>query len=148
MIGTDNACLSPPPRQTTWPTGEWGYSIRRPSYAGPVRPVRPEAVLPDRALYLPTFSHFLIVNKTSLSLRSAAGVPPWGTHGPGGVRSPWFFSLGWQVTRVSSYVRRPLSCKENRRISERDDLGPPVVSGGQEIVWDPETSILAHGEGL
>ncbi len=68
MIGTDNACLSPPPRQTTWPTGEWGYSIRRPSYAGPVRPVRPEAVLPDRALYLPTFSHFLIVNKTALSL--------------------------------------------------------------------------------
>ena len=30
-------------------------------------PVRPEAVLPDRALCLPTFSHFLIVNKTSLS---------------------------------------------------------------------------------
>jgi hypothetical protein len=28
---------------------------------------RPEAVLPVRALYLPTFSHFLIVNKTSLS---------------------------------------------------------------------------------
>jgi len=27
-----------------------------------------EAVLPDRALYLPTFGHFLIVNKTSLSL--------------------------------------------------------------------------------
>jgi hypothetical protein len=24
--------------------------------------VRPEAVLPDRKLYLPTFSHFLIVN--------------------------------------------------------------------------------------
>ena len=31
-------------------------------------PVRPEAVLPDRALYLPTFTHFLLVNKTSLSL--------------------------------------------------------------------------------
>jgi len=30
--------------------------------------VRPGAVLPDRALCLPTFSHFLIVNKTSLSL--------------------------------------------------------------------------------
>ena len=31
-------------------------------------PERPEAVLPDRALYLPTFSHLLIVNKqTSLS---------------------------------------------------------------------------------
>jgi hypothetical protein len=28
-----------------------------------LEPERPEAVLPDRALYLPTFSHFLIVNK-------------------------------------------------------------------------------------
>jgi hypothetical protein len=28
----------------------------------------PEAVSPDRALYSPTFSHLLIVNKTSLSL--------------------------------------------------------------------------------
>ena len=33
-----------------------------------LEPVRGEAVLPDRVLYLPTFSHFLIVNKTSLSL--------------------------------------------------------------------------------
>jgi hypothetical protein len=46
------------------------------------------------------------------------------------------------------HERRPFPSKEKRRISERDDLGPPVVSGGQEIVWDPETSILAHGEGL
>jgi len=45
-----------------------GYSTRRPM----LEPVRPEAVLPDRALclQLPTFSHFLIVNKTSLSLSS------------------------------------------------------------------------------
>ena len=28
-----------------------------------LEPVRPEVVLPDRALCLPTFSHFLIVNK-------------------------------------------------------------------------------------
>jgi hypothetical protein len=42
-----------------------------------LEPVRPEALLPEqeqikdiiiRALCLPTFSHFLIVNKTSLSL--------------------------------------------------------------------------------
>jgi hypothetical protein len=32
-----------------------------------VEPVRPGAVSPDRALCLPTFSHFLIVNKTPLS---------------------------------------------------------------------------------
>jgi hypothetical protein len=34
---------------------------------------------------------------------------------------------------VSSYVRRPFPSKENQRISERDDLRPPVVPGGQEI---------------
>ena len=33
-----------------------------------LEPVCPWAVSPDRALCLPTFSHFLIVNKTSLSL--------------------------------------------------------------------------------
>jgi hypothetical protein len=33
-----------------------------------LEPVRPGAVLPDRPLCLPTFSHFLIVNQTSLSL--------------------------------------------------------------------------------
>ena len=41
-----------------------GYSTRRHM----LEPVRPEAVLPDRALCLPSFSHFFIVNKTSLSL--------------------------------------------------------------------------------
>jgi len=33
-----------------------------------LEPVRPGAVSPDRALCLPTFSHFVIVNKTSLTL--------------------------------------------------------------------------------
>jgi hypothetical protein len=47
-------------------------------------------------------------------------------------RSLGFF-LGWQVTRVSSYVRRPFPSKENRRMSERDALGPSLVPGGQEI---------------
>jgi hypothetical protein len=37
-----------------------------------LEPERPEAVLPDRALCLPTFSHFLIVNKLlSLALALA-----------------------------------------------------------------------------
>ena len=46
-------------------SGGWGYSSRRHM----LEPVRPEAVLPDRALCLPTFSHFSIVNKLlSLSL--------------------------------------------------------------------------------
>jgi hypothetical protein len=33
-----------------------------------LEPVRPGAVSPDRELCLPTLSHFVIVNKTSLSL--------------------------------------------------------------------------------
>jgi hypothetical protein len=37
-------------------------------------PERPEAVSPDRALYLPTFSHLLIVNKL-LSLEEALYLP-------------------------------------------------------------------------
>jgi hypothetical protein len=32
-----------------------------------LEPVRPGGLSPDRALCLPTFSHFVIVNKTSLS---------------------------------------------------------------------------------
>jgi hypothetical protein len=49
-------------KAATWPNGEWRYSTRRHM----LEPERPEAVLPDRALCLATFSHFLIVNKTSL----------------------------------------------------------------------------------
>jgi len=60
-------------------------------------------VWPDSALCLTTFIHFLIVNKTSLSLS------------------------------LAPYVRRPFPSKETRRISERDDPGPPVVPGGQGI---------------
>jgi hypothetical protein len=53
----------PPARRASWPNGEWGYSTRRHM----LEPLRPEAVFPDRALRLPTFRHFLIVNKTALS---------------------------------------------------------------------------------
>jgi hypothetical protein len=121
VIGTDRWRSEPPcvcqvARRATWPNGEWGYSTRRHM----LEPLRPEAVLPDRALCLPTFSHFLIVNKTSLSL-------------PPSLSLPLLFSLGWQVTRVPPYERRPFPSKENRHIPERYDLGPPVVPGGQEI---------------
>ena len=45
-----------------------------------------------------------------------------------------------QVTRVPPYVRRPFPYKENRQISERDDLGPPLsYQGVRRSVWDPET---------
>ena len=44
------------PPFSVWPNGEWGYSTR----CQMLGPERPEAMLPDRALYLPTFSHLLI----------------------------------------------------------------------------------------
>ena len=41
------------------------------------------------------------------------------------------FSSFWQVTRVPAYVQRPFPSKENRRISERDDLVSELLD-----VWD------------
>jgi hypothetical protein len=41
-----------------------------------LEPERPEAVVPDRALCLPTFSPFLMVNKSSLSLSLSFSLPP------------------------------------------------------------------------
>ena len=60
-------------------------------------------------------------------------LPGWGSI-------PVFFPPGLQVTRVSPYLRGPFPSKEIRRISERDDPGPPVVPGGWGSVWDSEPS--------
>jgi hypothetical protein len=68
---------------------------------------------------------YRVVNSLSLSL-SLSLSPPWGMWGS----MPAVFPLGWQVTRVPPYERRPFPSKENRQISERDDLGPPVEPGG------------------
>ena len=81
-------------------TESGGYSTRRHM----LELVRPEAVLPDRALYLPTFSHFLIVNKTSLSLSFSTSSSPhgascccaaagfWSTGTPAGSGKPCMYS--------------------------------------------------------
>jgi hypothetical protein len=55
-------CWSPCAQRRCYPTGP-GHLRPESFYAAH----RPEAVLPDRALCLPTFGHFLIVKKTSLS---------------------------------------------------------------------------------
>ena len=58
-----------------------------------------------------------------------------GTHGPVGFDHRSFCPWEWQVTRVSSYVRRPLPSKENWRILERDDLGPPFERECVVVYW-------------
>jgi hypothetical protein len=55
-----NNLLLPPPPPLACPSLASSSSLPE--------PVRPGAMSPDRALCLPTFSHFLIVNKTSLPL--------------------------------------------------------------------------------
>jgi hypothetical protein len=60
-----------------------------------LEPVRPEAVLPDRALCLPTFSHFFIVNKSSLSLCT---------------RGPWIFVSSRLTTVWPPRTPRPRRC--------------------------------------
>jgi hypothetical protein len=43
------------------------------------------------------------------------------------------YTFAYPPLRVPPYVRYLVPSKENRQTSERDDLGPPVVPGGQEI---------------
>jgi hypothetical protein len=69
MIGTDRWRSEPP---YIYPPAKEGHMTKRrvgveysPSM---LEPVRPGAMSPDRALCLPTFISFVIVNKTSLSL--------------------------------------------------------------------------------
>jgi hypothetical protein len=74
VIGTDRWRSEPPCVSKGVPHGQTESGgivlpLYSPSYAGPVRP---EAALPDRMLCLSTFSHFLIVNRTSLSVASSS----------------------------------------------------------------------------
>jgi hypothetical protein len=79
---TMGICLAPPPRPHLHPRlsstlfscpyslgGLHGQTESGEEYSpSMLEPVRPGAVPPDRAVCLPTLSHFVIVNKTSLSL--------------------------------------------------------------------------------
>ena len=50
------------------------------------------------------------------------------------------FSLGWQVTRFSSYVRRPFSPRRTGEYRKRMISACPLHQGVRKSVWDPETS--------
>jgi hypothetical protein len=72
VCGLVEECVLSSPLVFVYPPAQAGHMAKRrvgvecsPSI---LEPVRPGAVSPDRALCLPTFSHFVIVNKTSLSL--------------------------------------------------------------------------------
>ena len=94
-----------------------------------LEPVRPEAVLPDRALCLPTFSHFFIVNKSSLSLCT---------------RGPWIFGL------ATSHPAPEAVCCATREREWR--IGQATVARGPTLTslgcaLDPLT-IMSLGQGV
>jgi len=64
-------CVYPPAKVCDMATRRVGVEYS-PSM---LEPVRPGAVSPDRAMCLPTFSHFVIVNKTSRARARALSLP-------------------------------------------------------------------------
>ena len=92
--------------------------------AVPVGPPRPFSIThPEAAPATVTCSYIVrhrwilgrgnLVHDTTTTKRSAVG-DAWAGWGS----IPVFFSLGWQVTRVSPYVRGPFPSKETRRSGE------------------------------
>ena len=72
----------------------------------------------------------------------ATGVPPWGKHGPGGVRCRYFSPPGWQVTRVPACVRRPfLSPRRTGRYWKEMISARLSHQGVRRWVWDPKTFV-------
>jgi len=136
------ASKEPPHRRLWGPLGKGGALCNRRSTAVPIRPPRPSSIThPEVALATVTCIYIATVtcsyrlaqvdswlgqqHNMTTTKRSAVG-NAWAGWGS----IPVFFPPGWQVTRVSPYVRGPFPSKEIRRISERDDLSPPVVPGG------------------
>ena len=142
----DDRCQqgTPPHRRLWGPLGKGGALCNCRSTAVPVGPPRPSSIThPEVALATVTCSYRLAQvdswlgqqHNMTTTKRSAVG-NAWAGWGS----IPVFFPPGWQVTRVSPYVRGPFPSKEIRRIPERVDPGPPVVPGGSGSVWDPEPS--------
>jgi len=77
MSGTDRWRSGPPCLPTRQKAGHMAKRRVGVEYSpSMLEPVRPGAVSPDRALCLPTFSHFLIVNKPSLLLSAPPTAHP------------------------------------------------------------------------
>ena len=72
--------------------------------------------------------------------RRRRSVPPWGTHGPGGVRFPYPFPLDGRspVSHTTCEVPFP----PRRSGEHRKGMIParPLHQGGSGSVWDPEPS--------
>ena len=136
-------------RPRLWgPLGEGGALCHRRSTAVPVGPPRPSCIThPEVAPATVTWSYIVeagtggfLAGATRYTTRRRRSVPPWGTHGPGGVRFPYSFPLVGRspVSHPTCDVPFP-----PRRSSEyRKGMIParPLYQVGCGSVWDPEPS--------
>jgi hypothetical protein len=149
MTGSIQA--SSPPRRLWETLGEGGALCHRRSTTVPVGPPRPSIITQPEACssdcdlqlhcrlaqvdsWLGQFGlapcHRRYDTTTTIRrLRRPAVGNTWAGWGS----MPIIFSPGMAGHPCHTLRATSLSSKENRQISERDDLGPPVVPGGQEI---------------
>jgi len=127
-----------PPHRRLWgPLGEGGGPCHgRVNTAVPVGPPRPSSIThPEAAPATVTCSYIeagtdgFLAGVIWYTPRRRRNVPPWGTHGPGGVRFPYFFP--WMAGHP--YLRaRSLSLQGDPVSVGKGYPGPPVVP---ERMW-------------
>ena len=66
--------------------------------------------------------------------------PPWGTHGPGGVRFPYFFSLDGRSPVSHPTCEVPFPPRRSGEYRKGMIPARPLYQGGCGSVWDPEPS--------
>ena len=80
-------------------------------------------------------SWFRLPRRTTDTTQRRRSVPPWGTHGGVGFDSRIFFP-GWQVTRVSPYVRGPFPSNQIRPARCTRGVVDPEPASGSVIGAD------------
>ena len=118
------------------------------STAVPVGPPRPSSIThPEDAPATVTCSYIVagtdgfLAGAIWYTTRRRRSVPPWGTHGPGGVRVPYFFPLENGRSPVS-HLTCEVPCPPRRSGKYRKGMIParPLYQGAWGSVWDSEPS--------
>jgi len=137
-----------PPHRRLWvPLGKGGALCNRRSTAVPVGPPRPSSIThPEVALATVTCSYIeagtggFLAGATRYTTRRRRSVPPWGTHGPGVVRFPYFFSLDGRSPVSHPPCEVPFPPRRSGEYRKGMIPARPLYQGGCGSVWDPEPS--------
>jgi hypothetical protein len=146
VIGTDRWRSEPP---CVYPPAKAGHTAKQrvgveysPSM---LEPVRPGAVSPDRALCLPTLSHFLIVNKWNFSLSLSLSLSLFFL--PSSLVLPLADTQGAGLSNIVPWVVSELNCMQyaachNRnRMREGGCVAGRVCSAVESAVNRPYTLV-------